>query len=234
MSRPSRKRSGRPSKPSARRRSPPKNPAPLRWWNRVTKTILGAGALAVAITAILALAHSLLPSHSNENVARFLSVQPVSEMPLNQYRPIGLTRFPAQPAGHAQERAPKLLVTVMRRASPLSIDVGATPLPSPSVPVSPTGIASPTGSASPTGTAFPTGPASPTGTATPTTTASPTGTATPTGRPRPPGRPPPPAGSCRFFLRACHSGRLLRTTTGSVLCPEHGSGIGCPPWLLPN
>jgi hypothetical protein len=198
MTRQSRSRSGRTSRPPARQAKPPAS-TPLRWWNRITKTILGAGALAAAIAAVLALVLSFLPAHAHQNVARFSSVQMLGQVPLSEYQQRSAV-FQAQSTGHSMKRSSRLVVAVTGQASPPSVQGGAiaTPLPSPTgtVPLpSPTGtvpLPSPTGTVplpSPTGTVplpSPTGtipspsPTS-TGTTSPTNTTSPTGGASPSG-----------------------------------------------------
>ena len=122
MSRRSRNRSGRSSRPPARRANPPQSP-PLRWWNRITKIILGAGALATAIAAVLALVLPHLPSHPQENVARFVSVQALSPTPLSQY----LQRSAAsqtQSADRPKNFHLRLVVAVSGQTSPPSIQGG--------------------------------------------------------------------------------------------------------------
>jgi len=158
----------------------------VRAWNRATKVILGAGALATAIAAVLALAVRFLPSPEHENVARFLSVQPLSQLPLNQYqqRSAALGTQSAGRRGHGVT----LAAAVAGESSP-SAQAGPTdqPTPSPSVATplpttspQPSPTVSPNGTGSPAGTASPGETPSPGGTVSPTPTASPT--ASPAGR----------------------------------------------------
>jgi hypothetical protein len=56
--------------------------SPARWWNRVTKAVLGAGTLASAIAAVF----SLFAPHPTVNSARFTSVQLIDREPLNEYQ----------------------------------------------------------------------------------------------------------------------------------------------------
>jgi hypothetical protein len=207
MTKRSGKRSGRPSRPSTRQTRPAKPPPP-RWWNRITKATLSIGALAAAITAVLALILPLFPKHSAQNIARFISVQPLSQVPLSEY-PQRSAVFTLQSVDHPQTHGPILAVAVAGQSSPLSIHdhpttiptqtlspttptqtlSPITPTPTPSVtsltptppPTAPTttGAASPTGTASPNCTASPTETASPTGTASPNCTASPSAAASP-------------------------------------------------------
>jgi hypothetical protein len=55
---------------------------PARWWNRATKAVLGAGALASAVAAVL----SLFAPHPTVNNARFTSVQLIGSEPLDEYQ----------------------------------------------------------------------------------------------------------------------------------------------------
>ena len=167
------RRSGRGSRPPARRANPPQSP-PLRWWNRITKTILGAGALATAIAAVLALVLHLLPSHSQENVAR-ISVQGLSPVSLSQY----LQRSAAsqtQAADDPKNHRLSLVVAVIGQTSAPSQAVNTSnvspspsvtaPSPSPSVTtpmISSSGIASSTTTTSPSSTISPSGTAAPIG-----------------------------------------------------------------------
>ena len=167
------RRSGRGSRPPARRANPPQSP-PLRWWNRITKTILGAGALATAIAAVLALVLHLLPSHSQENVAR-ISVQGLSPVSLSQY----LQRSAAsqtQAADDPKNHRLSLVVAVIGQTSAPSQAVNTSnvspspsvtaPSPSPSVTtpmISSSGIASSTTTTSPSTTISPSGTAAPIG-----------------------------------------------------------------------
>ena len=125
-------RSGRGRRQPTRRVNPPPR-APLRWWNRITKTILGAGALATAIAAVLALVLPHLPSHSQENVARFISVQALSPVTLSQYVQRS-ARPPTQSADRPQNQGPMLAVAVIGRTSPSSGPDGTTSTAPPSGP----------------------------------------------------------------------------------------------------
>jgi hypothetical protein len=53
-----------------------------RWWNGVTKAILGAGALASAVAAIV----SLWPDPDAADVAKFAAVRVTPEVPFSEYR----------------------------------------------------------------------------------------------------------------------------------------------------
>ena len=116
MSRRGGSRSGRNRKQPTRRTNPPQK-APLRWWNRITKTILGAGALATAIAAVLALVLPHLPSPSQENVARIISVQALSPVTLTQYLQSSALS-PTQSADRPQNQGPDLAVAVIGRITP--------------------------------------------------------------------------------------------------------------------
>lgn len=63
--------------------SPPKRV--LSWGQRTNKVILGAGALATAITAIIALVLSLIPKHSDQNTAHFISIRPLRVESVTDY-----------------------------------------------------------------------------------------------------------------------------------------------------
>lgn len=159
----------------------------VRAWNRVTKVILGAGALATAIAAVLALAVRFLPSPEHENVARFLSVQPLSQLPLNQYQQRSAA-FGTQSAGRRGHGATLAAAVAGQSSSPSAQpNPTAEPTPSPSdaTPL-PTASPQPSPTVSPNETVSPVGTASPGETPSPGTTVSPTPTASPTASP--PGR----------------------------------------------
>jgi hypothetical protein len=149
-----------------------------RAWNRATKVILGAGALATAIAAVLALAVRFLPSPEHENVARFLTVQPLSQLPLNQYQR-RTAAFGTQSDGRLGNGA-RLIAAVAGQSSPSAqADPSDEPTPSPTAGTPPpTASPQPSPTVSPGGTPAPT--ASPGGTASPATT-SPTPTGSPAG-----------------------------------------------------
>ena len=199
MSRRSRRRSGRTSRPPARQAKPPESP-PRRWWNRITKTILGAGALATAIAAVLALVVHLLPSQAQQNVARFISVQVLGQVPLSQYQQRSMV-IQTQSADRPMKQGLQLAVAVSGPTSPALIRGGATapPPPPPSAPVLPPSPSAPVLPPSPSAPVLPPSPSAtvpppspsvtvpppsppPTGTAPSSGTASPTGTAPPKGR----------------------------------------------------
>jgi hypothetical protein len=210
MSKSSRRRSSRSSRPTSRQARPAK-PLPVPWWKRPIPVILTAGAIAAAITAVLALVQPLLPKHSPLNVARFISVDAISQVPLSEY-PKRSVVFKLRSAEQRQNRGPGLVATVVRSSAPSSLRGDTTALPSPtgtatpsptdtatpspadttptsSVTVSPSaGVSAPACTASPPATASPTGTAaspdctpSSNLTASPGATSSPTGTGSPAG-----------------------------------------------------
>src|SRR5262245_15719240 len=244
MTRPSSRHSGGPTIPIIRQ-AHPGNPPPHRWWNRISKSIVAAGAIAAAITAVLTLVLSLLPKHSPQNIARFISVQPLSQVPLSEY-PRRSAVFKLQSAGHPQEHGRRLMAAFAGQSSSPSIQDGSdttsppsspttAPQPSPSVsiststqPSSPTSAASPTATGSSTGTATPactdpaTGMVTPTCTASPTETGSPTGTGPPTGTGSPTGTGPPtgsgsPASGVKSLLPLGMSSHQAVAYTSSVI-----------------
>jgi hypothetical protein len=80
------KRSGRRASRAARgaqnaAEQQPEGPV-RRWWNGVTKAILGAGALASAVAAIV----SLWPDPDAADVAKFAAVRVTPEVPFSEYR----------------------------------------------------------------------------------------------------------------------------------------------------
>jgi hypothetical protein len=164
----------------------------VRAWNRATKVILGAGALATAIAAVLALAVRFLPSPAHENVARFLSVQPLSQLPLNQYQQSSAV-FGTQPPGR-RGHGVALAAAVTGQSASAQADPADQPTPSASVATPlPTISPQPSPTVSPTGTPTPAPTASPGGTASPATV-SPTPTGSPTGSQAGPILFPPPPG----------------------------------------
>ena len=202
MTKQSKRRSGRPSRPPTCQAHPVRPPPP-RWWKRVTKTfaglgtvtkiIIGAGTLAGAITGILTLVSSLSPKPVPENIGRFISVQPLSQVPLSEY-PQRSAVFKLQSAKGPRELGPLLAMAVVRQSSPSSLqnDATTTPTPSPSFTTStpspsattsmpsPSAIVStPTGTPSSTCTSSSTAMPPPTGTPSPSCTPSSTGTASP-------------------------------------------------------
>src|SRR5690348_14323433 len=218
MTKRSRRRSGRPSRPLTRRANPVR-PDAIRWWDRFSKPILAIGAIAGAILTVLTLFLTVMPKHAQQNVARFISVQALSQVPLSEY-PRRSTGFKLISADRHHHHGSTLLMAVIGQSSPPSVQGGdasslsptplptslsPTPLPTtlsptPSVTVStPTGTGSPTGMSSPNCTASPIGTASPGqtvspgGTASPCTT-SPTGTASP-GQTASPGATASPSGT---------------------------------------
>ena len=134
------------SKSPARRAGPPAGRAKspdlpvLRWWNKMTKIILGAGALATAIAAILA----LLPSRDQQNIARFTSVEALSHIPLSEYQQRSVT-FKGKLADQYLRQAPGIVtattdtLALSRRAETAA---AGEPSPSPAVMVPPTATAS--------------------------------------------------------------------------------------------
>ncbi|MGN9912815.1 hypothetical protein ACTMTJ_35300 [Phytohabitans sp. LJ34] len=67
---------------SGRQREEADQPAWRRWWNGATKTIVGAGALASAVAAIV----SLWPAPDPANAAAFHAVRITPEVPFSEYR----------------------------------------------------------------------------------------------------------------------------------------------------
>jgi hypothetical protein len=91
-------------------------PAPRPpWWKRVNVAILGAGALAGAILAIVALVALLVPDDEPdpENSARFTGVNVVPSVPLSEYR----QRTTLAPLGPAAEAAGPTAAPELRPAS---------------------------------------------------------------------------------------------------------------------
>src|SRR4029077_21091190 len=119
MTKRSRRSSSRPSRSSPRRAQPAK-PPPIPWWKRPIPVILTLGAVAAAITAILALVQPLLPKHSPLDVARFISVDTISQVPLSEY-PQRSAVFKLQSAGLHQGHGPRLVAAVLGQSSPQSI-----------------------------------------------------------------------------------------------------------------
>ena len=211
MTKRSRRSSSRPSR-SPPRQAYPAKPPPVPWWRRPIPVILTLGAVAAAITAIVGLIQPILPKHSPLNVARFVSVDAISQVPLSEY-PQRSAVFKLRSAGHPQRHDLRLAAAVFGQSSPPSIQGDTTPTPSPtdttptpsptdttptpsptdttptpSVPVSPsTGTASPACTASSAGTVSPACTASSAGTASPSATGSPTGTGSPSGTGSPTG-----------------------------------------------
>src|SRR4029077_15814577 len=79
---------------------------------------------------ILALVQPLLPKHSPLNVARFISVDTISQVPLSEY-PQRSAVFKLQSAGLHQGHGPRLVAAVLGQSSPQSIQGAATTTPSP-------------------------------------------------------------------------------------------------------
>jgi hypothetical protein len=57
----------------------------LTWMQNANKFILGLGAAATAIAAVVALFLSLTPKYSVQNTAHFISIQPLAAEPLSDY-----------------------------------------------------------------------------------------------------------------------------------------------------
>jgi hypothetical protein len=176
MTKRSRRSSSRPSR-SPPRRARPAKPLPIPWWKRPIPVILTLGAVAGAITAILALIQPILPKHSPLNVARFVSVRALSQVPLNEFRQ--RSTIYTQSADHPPMQGPRLIVAV----SGQTLIQDSTPTAAPS----PTSVATPTATTSPATSATPTATTSPTATATPSVTSAPTTT-------------PPTSAGIRFSL----------------------------------
>jgi hypothetical protein len=162
MSNRKKKRRTRPQ--SSRRPVPP--PPPSRWarWRKaatsgfgrlrtVYKVILGAGGLAGAVAAILAVVHLLLPPPAVENSAQFTSAEAISAMSLSQYAQTSQTVY-LQSASNRRTAARLLSVTSTEESTPSSTPGSASSAPespsqSPSASPSPTASVSASGSASP-------------------------------------------------------------------------------------
>ncbi len=168
----------------AKRQSRPVNPQPPPWWKRigksfsrlgiVTKIIIGAGAVAGAITAILALVLPFLPKSSPENVARFISVETLAPMTLDQYLQRS-TVINLRSAYYSLEANPHLDAVVAGQSPPEPVPRDATSTTSiPAVTPTTAPTQTPTSTLTPTSTPTPT----PTPTLTPTPTPTPTSTAT--------------------------------------------------------
>lgn len=160
-----------------KRQNRPVKQQPPPWWQRiaksfarlgiVTKIIIGAGAIAGAITAILALVLPFLPKSSPENVARFISVEALAPIPLNQYLQRS-TVINLRSAYYSLEANPHLDTVVVGQSPPELIPRDATSTTS--IPtLTPTTAPAQTPTSTPTATSTPT-PAS-TPTPTPTSTA---------------------------------------------------------------
>jgi hypothetical protein len=188
MTRSGGRRPGRSSRSSAHQASPPKPPPP-RGWTRLTKIILGAGALAAAITAVLTLVLSLLPSPDPQDIARFISVRALSQVPLNEFHQRSAV-FKSESAKHVSKQGSSLVVAALGQTSAPSTQNSA---PSTAPPSSPTTTASASETATPTGTATPSATTSPTSTTSPIGTATPSPTSTPTSAAS-------PSGGIRFLL----------------------------------
>jgi hypothetical protein len=225
MAKRSGKRSGYTARPQTRHTSRPQpHQTHVSRWNRVTKAITGLGtvtkiiisigALAGAITAVLTLILLLLPKPSPENIARFTSVQTLSQVTLGEY-PQRSAVFGLQSADHRQKQGPVLAVAVVGQSSPPSGqgDAVTTPSPTPSVttpsPTPSVTTPSPTPSVTtPSPTPSVTTPTS-TGTTAPPCATSSTETASPTGTPSP---------NCT----------ASSTETASPSAPNSPTGIGSP------
>ena len=109
MTKRSSKSSSRPSRSPPRQAHPTKTP-PIPWWKRPVPVILTLGAIATAITAILALIQPLLPKHSPLNVARFVSVQALSQVPLSEFHQ--RSTISTRSADHSSIQGPRLIVAV--------------------------------------------------------------------------------------------------------------------------
>ena len=138
--------------------------SPLWWWNRVTKTVLTAGAIASAVAAIF----GLFASHPTENMGRFTGIQLISQTPLSelQQRSAGFTAHlssgrtagGASPAALLDDAPPspgeETTPAGGPSASPATSPFTA-PQPSSSTAGGPGGAGSPAGTGSPTGTGSP-------------------------------------------------------------------------------
>ena len=173
-----RRRAG-PAQQTERQNRPVKQQPPP-WWKRiaksfarlgvVTKIIIGAGAIAGAITAILALVLPFLPKSSPENVARFISVEALAPIPLNQYLQRS-TVINLRSAYYSLEANPPHLDTVVVGQSPPELiprdATSTTSIPT----LTPTTAPTQTPTSTPTATSTPTPASTPTPTPTPTSTA---------------------------------------------------------------
>jgi hypothetical protein len=140
-------------KPRGRHRRPAAaalSPNDLRWWwNRVTKTVLGVGALATAVGAVLA----LFASHATANSAHFASVQLLSPASLSEFEQrSAMSRYST---AVPRVSRPLLAATELDSPPPDGTEVPPTaspvsPVTSPSTsPVVPSGTTEPPGTASP-------------------------------------------------------------------------------------
>jgi hypothetical protein len=115
--------------------SPGQTP-PIPWWKRPIPVILTLGTVAAAITAILALIQPLLPKHSPLNVARFVSVQALSQVPLSEFHQ--RSTISTQSADHPPIQGPRLIVAVSGQA--LIQDSTPTAAPAPTSTATPGGV----------------------------------------------------------------------------------------------
>jgi len=111
MAKSSRRRSSGPSRSPSRQAHPAK-PTPIPWWKRPIPVILTVGAVATAIAAVLALIQPLLPKHSPQNLARFISVDAISQVPLSEY-PQRSAVFKLRSAEEPQKSGPRLVAAVV-------------------------------------------------------------------------------------------------------------------------
>ena len=212
--------SGRPSR-SPPRKAHPAKPPPIPWWKRPIPVILTLGAVAAAITAILALIQPLLPKHSPLNVARFVSVQALSQVPLSEFHQ--RSTISTQSAGHLPVQGPRLTVAVSGQA--FIQDSTPTAAPSPPSTATPGGVTSPTPSATPTATTSPTPSATPTATTSPTPTATPSATSAPTSA-------PPTSAGIRFYLPGGLTSRAYARKVAALVGNNTATPVPAKPEIL--
>lgn len=82
MAKPSQRRASRAAAPGANKAGEPPEGPVRRWWNGVTKAVLGAGALASAVAAMV----SLWPDPDEADSAKLAAVRITSEVPFSEYR----------------------------------------------------------------------------------------------------------------------------------------------------
>ena len=86
MTAPKNRRPRQTFKPPARKTQQSSGSSLLQLLKRIPGVILAIGGVATAIGAVLALILTILPSHAPQNVARFISVQPLSQVALGEYQ----------------------------------------------------------------------------------------------------------------------------------------------------
>jgi hypothetical protein len=141
------------------RRDPPRRRAVGRWWNRATKVVLGAGALAGAVGAII----GLWPAPDPEDSAQITSVSVTAGVPISEFRQRSTELTPRSAARPGDPVLPQVLLVAADGGTPSPSAPGSDPTQSPDATAAPSTETKPPSAATPDPTSSPATP-------TPTTT----------------------------------------------------------------